>query len=202
MAASGKPPRETSRERSRESARPRARERTTRVPVAMPEESRPAAWLRSFRLSGFALSLLLLVVAALVVLAPSLKTLVEQRQQIAQLQSELDQANGAVKDLKGQLDRWKDPAYIESQARDRLYYVFPGDISYLVIGEGSGTTTSDGQPISDKIQTTKVDWMRSLLSSVYTAGLTEQSPSQLQAPTQGTPTAPPSSPPATPGAGG
>lgn len=202
MAASGKAPRETSRERSRESARPRARERTTRVPVAMPDESRPAAWLRSFRLSGFALSLLLLVVAALVVLAPSLKTLVEQRQQIAQLQSELDQANGAVKDLKGQLDRWKDPAYIESQARDRLYYVFPGDISYLVIGEGSGTTTSDGQPISDKIQTTKVDWMRSLLSSVYTAGLTEQSPSQLQAPTQGTPTAPPSSPPATPGAGG
>ena len=160
------------------------RERTVRVPVAMPEESRPAAWLRSFRLSGFALSLLLLVVASLVVLAPSLKTLVEQRQQIADLQTQLDQAKGAVKDLKGQLDRWKDPAYIESQARDRLYYVFPGDVSYLVIGENTGPVTSDGQPISDKIQTTKVDWMRSLLSSVYTAGLTEQTPSQLQAPSQ------------------
>src|SRR3954462_2193376 len=85
-----------------------ARGTTVRVPVAMPEESRPAAWLRSFRLSGFALSLLLLVVAALVVLAPSLKTLVEQRQQIAELQTQLDQAKGAVKDLKGQLDRWKD----------------------------------------------------------------------------------------------
>jgi len=179
-----------------------------KVPVAMPEESRPAAWLRSFRLSGFALSLLLLIVAALVVLAPSLKTLVEQRQQIAELQTQLDQAKGAVKDLKGQLDRWKDPAYIESQARNRLYYVFPGDISYLVIGEGTGTTTTDGQPISDKIQTTKVDWMRSLLSSVYTAGLTEQTPSQLQAPTQGTggtptPSATPTpTPTATPGAGG
>jgi len=180
-----------------------ARVKTVRVPVAMPEESRPAAWLRSFRLSGFALSLLLLVVAALVVLAPSLKTLVEQRQQIAELQTELDQAKGAVKDLKGQLDRWKDPAYIESQARDRLYYVFPGDISYLVVGENTGPATSDGQPISDKIQTTKVDWMRSLLSSVYTAGLTEQTPSQLQGPTQGTP-APTSTGAAsvTPGAGG
>jgi cell division protein FtsB len=177
--------------------------KTVRVPVAMPEESRPAAWLRSFRLSGFALSLLLLVVAALVVLAPSLKTLVEQRQQIAELQTELDQAKGAVKDLKGQLDRWKDPAYIESQARNRLYYVFPGDISYLVIGEDAGPTTADGQPISDKIQTTKVDWMRSLLSSVYTAGLTEQTPSQLQAPTQGTPSSTPTpSSAATPGAGG
>jgi cell division protein FtsB len=183
--------------------------KTVKVPVAMPEESRPAAWLRSFRLSGFALSLLLLVVAALVVLAPSLKTLVEQRQQIAALQTELDQANGAVKDLKGQLDRWKDPAYIESQARNRLYYVFPGDVSYLVIGESTGPATHDGQPISDKIQTTKIDWMRSLLSSVYTAGLTQQPPSQLPGPTQTTPQGaaqpepqPTSSPAATPGAGG
>jgi len=175
--------------------------KTVRVPVAMPEESRPAAWLRSFRLSGFALSLLLLVVAALVGLAPSLTTLVEQRQQIAELQTQLDQAKGAVKDLKGQLDRWKDPAYIESQARDRLYYVFPGDISYLVIDENAGPATADGQPISDKIQTTKVDWMRSLLASVYTAGLTEQTPTQLQGPTQGTPSSTPT-PTATPGAGG
>ncbi len=195
MAASGKAPRES------------ATQRTARVPVAMPEESRPAAWLRSFRLSGFALSLLLLIVAALVVLAPGLKTLVEQRQQIAELQTELDQAKGSVKDLKGQLDRWKDPAYIESQARNRLYYVFPGDISYLVIGEGSGTKNGGGQPISDKIQTTKVDWMGSLLSSVYTAGLTEQTPTQLQAPTQGTPTKTPApattpSPGKSSGAGG
>jgi cell division protein FtsB len=151
----------------------------------MPEESRPAAWIRNFRLSGFALSLLLLIVAALVVLAPNLKTLVEQRQQIAQLQAQVDDARSAVSELKGEVDRWKDPAYIESQARDRLYYVFPGDVSYLVIGSASTPKTADGEPISDKIQTTKVDWMRSLLSSVYTAGLTEQTPAQLKSPTQG-----------------
>lgn len=168
------------------------REKTVRVPVAMPEESRPAAWLRNLRLSGFALSLLLLVVAGLVVLAPNLKTLVEQRQQIAELQAQLDDAKNSVDQLKGEVDRWKDPAYIESQARNRLYYVFPGDISYLVIGESSGQATGDAQPISDKIQTTKVDWMRSLLSSVYTAGLTQQTPSQLDSPTQST-TAPPTS---------
>ena len=164
------------------------RERATRVAVAMPEESRPAAWLRNFRLSGFALSLLLLIVAALVVLAPSLKTLVEQRQQIAELQAQVGDAKSAVTDLKGEVDRWKDPAYIESQARNRLYYVFPGDISYLVIGEASGTPTQGGQPISDKIQTTKVDWMRSLLSSVYTAGLTQASPTQLESPATGSST--------------
>lgn len=145
----------------------------------MPEESRPAAWLRNFRLSGFALSLLLLIVAALVVLAPSLRTLVQQRQQIAALQSQVDDAKTAVTNLTGEVDRWKDPAYVESQARNRLYYVFPGDVSYLVIGEASGTSTSSGQPISDRIQTTQVDWMRTLLSSVYTAGLTQATPAQL-----------------------
>jgi len=154
-------------------------EGVTRVPVAMPEELRPAAWLRNFRLSGFALSLMLLIVAALVVLAPSLKTLVGQRQQIAELRAQVDDAKSAVTDLNGQVDRWKDPAYIESQARNRLYYVFPGDISYLVIGEASGKPAQNRQPISSSIQTTKVDWMRSLLSSVYAAGLTQATPTQL-----------------------
>ena len=154
--------------------------RTQRVPVAMPDETRPAAWLRNFRLSGFALSLLLLIVAALVVLAPGLKTLVEQRQQIAALQQSVDQAKHDVSTLKGQLDRWKDPVYVEAQARSKLYYVMPGDISYFVVGDGATGATADHQPISSHIQTTKVDWVHSLLSTVYTAGLTNATPGQLE----------------------
>lgn len=160
------------------------RERARRVPVAMPEEPRAAAWLRNFRLSGFALSILLLVVAALVVLAPSLKTLVEQQQQIAALQQQVAQQQGDVDDLQGEIDRWSDPAYIEQQARDRLYYVYPGDISFLVIG-GDDAPQDGGLPISDQIQTTQVDWVRALLSTVYTAGLTDATPDQLESPTQG-----------------
>jgi len=145
----------------------------------MPEETRPAAWLRNFRLSGFALSVLLLVVAALVVLAPSLKTLVEQRQQIAQLQASVDQEKKHVSDLKDQLDRWKDPVYVEAQARSKLYYVMPGDISYFVVGDATTGATADHEPISNRIQTTKVDWVHSLLSTVYTAGLTDATPDQI-----------------------
>src|ERR1700712_477842 len=104
------------------------RERTLRVPVALPEEARPAAWLRNFRLSGFALSLLLLVVAALLVLATPLKTLIEQQQQIAALQQSVDSAQASVDELNGEVARWSAPAYIEAQARERLYYVKPGDV--------------------------------------------------------------------------
>jgi len=145
----------------------------------MAEPTRGAAWLRSFRLSGFALTVLLLLVAALVVLAPRFKTLVEQRQQIAQLEQEVGQAQDQLDDLDDEVARWTDPAYVESQARDRLYYVYPGDISYLVIGDGGTQEPADELPISDTIQATRVDWMSALLSSIYTAGLTEATPAQL-----------------------
>ena len=155
------------------------------MPVALPEEPRAAAWLRNFRLSGFALSLLLLIIAALVVLAPSLKTFVEQRQQIAALEQSVIDAQADVDDLNAEIDRWSDPAYIEAQARDRLYYVYPGDITFLVVGDESLGLDDGGLPISDEIQTTQVDWVRALLSTVYQAGLTEATPKQLDSPTQG-----------------
>src|SRR3954447_4107641 len=103
----------------------------------MAEPTRGAAWLRSFRLSGFALTVLLLLVAALVVLAPRFKTLVEQRQQIAQLEQEVGQAQDQLDDLDEQVARRSAPAYVEAQARDRLYYVYPGDFSYLVLGDAA-----------------------------------------------------------------
>jgi len=154
--------------------------------VAMPEETRPAAWLRSFRLSGFALAMLALVVVGLVMLAAPLKTLVEQRQQIAQLQQAVDEAQQTVDELTKETARWEDPVYVEAQARDRLYYVRPGDVSYLVIGESSDPTPLGELPISGEIQATKVDWLTGLLSSAYVAGLTEATPEQLDSPQQGT----------------
>jgi len=159
--------------------------RTERVPVALPEPHRASAWLRNFRLSGFALTVLALIVAALVVLAPQLKTLVEQRQQIARLEGEVDEAQQHLDDIDAEVARWSDPAYVEAQARDRLYYIYPGDTAYLVIDDDRAPTASDEQPISDSIQTTRVDWVTALLSSVYTAGLTEATPQQLESPTQG-----------------
>ena len=156
----------------------------------MAEPSRAAAWLRNFRLSGFALTVLGLIVAALVVLAPQLKTLVEQRQQIAHLEQRVNDAHDELDELDAEVARWSDPAYVEGQARDRLYYVYPGDVTYLLLDDGGTPVVDDQQPISDELQTTEVDWMSAFLSSVYTAGFTEATPEQLDgqldSPVQGT----------------
>lgn len=146
----------------------------------MPEETRSAAWLRQVRPSGALIVTLGLVIASLVVLAPSLKTFFEQRQEIARLEAAVAAAEAEVDQFSAEIDRWSDPVYVEAQARDRLFYVFPGERSYLVVGHDP-TTDADGDlPISDEIQATRIDWLGSLLGSVYEAGLTGLDPEELQ----------------------
>jgi hypothetical protein len=128
--------------------------------------------------------MLALVVAALLVLAAPLKTLIEQRQQIAQLEASLAEAQDAVDDLNAEVARWSDPAYIQAQARERLYYILPGDVSYLVVGNVDSGAGADQLPISDEIQTTQTDWIGGLLASTFTAGLTDATPAQLESPSQ------------------
>ena len=164
------------------------RQRPQKVAVALPAmETAPEHWLRNIRLSGFAFTVLSLIVLSVVVLAPSLRILVEQQREIAQLRAAVEEKNDQVDELENNVARWDDPAYIESQARDRLVYVYPGDVTYLVIDDGKTATTTDGQPISGSIQETRVDWVQTLLSSVFTAGLTDATTAELEAPSFGDP---------------
>ena len=159
------------------------RQRTRRVPVALPTlDTAPANWLRSIRLSGFTIAALTLIVLTVVVLAPSLRILIEQRQQVAQLQQAVSDRQEAVDNLTTQKARWDDPSYIQSLARERLDYVYPGEYTFLLIDDEPVLATSDGLPISADIQTTEVDWVSSLLSSVLTAGLTDAPADEIVAP--------------------
>lgn len=157
-------------------------------------DSAPERWLANIRISGFTFIVLVLLVLGVVVLAPSLKLLIEQRQQISALQKSVNSQQNDVSKLKDQVARWNDPAYIVSQARNRLLFVYPGEYSYLVIENDTSGTASDSTPISDKIQNTKTDWVGSLTSSLLTSGLTKAPASQLTSPSS-TPSSAPSSAP-------
>ena len=156
------------------------RQRTQKVSVALPTmESAPEQWLRNIRFSGFTFIMLGLVILAVIVLAPSLRLVFEQQAQLAQLTSTVQTQKDAVEELESNVGRWSDPAYVEAQARDRLKYVFPGDFTYSVKGDGTETTTTDGAPISTSIQTTEVDWVHTVVSSLFTAGLTDATAAEL-----------------------
>ncbi|WP_439564234.1 FtsB family cell division protein [Microcella sp.] len=153
------------------------------VPVTLPADA-PAAtpWFRNLQVSGFTVTVLLLIVGALIVLAPSLRVLVEQQNEIAALERRVAEQQAVVDELQTDIDRWQDPAYIEAQARDRLLYVYPGDITYLIVDDGRTIEGDDGTPVSDEIQSTRIDWTRALLSSIVTAGLTDLPAADLVSP--------------------
>ncbi|MEG8037491.1 septum formation initiator family protein [Sphingomonas sp. LR61] len=167
---------------------PSQKPRVRRVPVAMPDGSTSAQpWYRSIHFSGFSLLMLAIIVLFVVVLAPSLRTLIQQQEQIAQQQREVASQKADVTQKKKDVARWDDPAYIEAQARDRLLYVYPGEESYLVMGAEdrkaeTTPTTDSGTPVSTKVQTPKVDWVQAMLSSVLQSGLTDETAADLVAP--------------------
>ncbi|HEY2643257.1 MAG TPA: septum formation initiator family protein [Galbitalea sp.] len=160
------------------------RAQKVRVPVTLPAGTAPERWLANIRMSSFTLMMLGLLVLAVVVLAPTLKLLIEQQNQISSLEKSVESQKNQVKSLKGQVARWSDPAYIEAQARNRLLFVFPGEFSYLVIPEASDASAQSNAPISKQIQTTQTDWVSSLASSILTSGLTTAPKNQITAPTQ------------------
>lgn len=150
-----------------------------RPPASRSGRDRPQAlqagqWLGSLRFSWFLAVMLGLVVLAAVVLVPTVGTFVAQRQQIAQLEQQVTATEEEIESLRAQQERSKDPAYITTQARERLYYTNPGELVYLVVNDIDQARVPGLQrPVSDEIGQTRTDWMGQLLQSVVHAGTSQ-----------------------------
>jgi cell division protein FtsB len=139
-----------------------------------------AAWLNGIRFSGFSLIMIGVLVLAVVVLAPTIAAFAQQRQQIAELRAAVSGQEDEVQRLRDERERWNDETFIMTQARERLYYVMPGEVSYLVIDDRSEAAKSDATAdVSADVTESEGDWMRTLLDSVMTAGL---APAPAEAP--------------------
>ncbi|EWS99728.1 septum formation initiator [Intrasporangium oryzae NRRL B-24470] len=84
-----------------------------------------------------------------VTLVPTLRSLIEQRNQTTALQETVQSQRADVVSLERQAALWKDPAYIELQARQRLKFVRVGDRAYSVIDaqRPKDDGTSDPRPV-------------------------------------------------------
>ncbi|WP_350349418.1 septum formation initiator family protein [Agromyces sp. G08B096] len=131
-----------------------------------------SGWLSGIRLSGFSVIMMGVIVLAVVVLAPTIAAFAEQRRHIAELRAEVSAQEAEVQELREQRERWNDETFIITQARERLSYVLPGEVSYLVIDDRTEAAKAEtGAPVSAEVTERKGDWMRTLLTSVMTAGL-------------------------------
>ena len=123
------------------------------------------SWLRGVAGRNLAVVTTLFVIA--ITLAPPLQRYFAQRAQIHAQLNQLHDSQATLDAAANELAKWNDPAYIASQARSRLHYVFPGEHQYIVIGLPD-PATSGSQPaaaVSSRIQS-GLPWYQKVISSI------------------------------------
>ena len=158
----------------RGSARPGARPSAARRTTVRSDQARPArrsgATPRTLKDAGAAARrdgggglwrwgvITLVALVLVVLLAPTVRSFFSQRGEIAALERQVAQGTERVAQLEAEQERWSDPAYIEQQARERLKFVRPGEVSYTVVGadelEGQQIATgavSEARPWYDRV---------------------------------------------------
>lgn len=122
--------------------------------------------------------MVVLLILAVLILSPGVSTLIEQRRNIAELEASVRVKTDAVKQVDAERARWKDPAYVRAQARDRLFFVMPGETQLSVIDDVVIAQTKQ-RKATQKLTEAKHDWLRSLSTSLVTAGVTQATPEEL-----------------------
>lgn len=152
-----------------------------KVPVSL---SQGKLLSRMLRINGTSVSLIAVIVLGTFVISQDVQIYLDQRRQIVEMEQSIALAEEAVSEMQAERDRWQDPVYIRSQARDRLYYVLPGEVSYLVMNaEGmdfSDTSGTLGAVLAEKRNADEIsleakaaqeNWVDSIVESVLRAAL-------------------------------
>ena len=109
--------------------RPDSRRRTTGTSVPKPP---PPGAKRTAVTTRAAILGVVLMVLALALTVP-LRQYLAQRGQVARELTRLQQVQARVDALDAQKARLQDPAYVEQLARERLHFVRPGEVPYILL---------------------------------------------------------------------
>lgn len=103
-------------------------------------------------------------------LAPPIKNYFTQRAQISALKSQVVTDRTVLDAARAELELWKDPDYIKSQARERLHFVLPGERQYIVTGTDDGPAAVDTTKVVSQLPE-GAPWYTKLIASVTESGL-------------------------------
>lgn len=105
-----------------------------------------------------------LIVFLAVVIAPTVRSYLSQRQQVAELQAQVAAQQANVASLKAEKAKWSDPKYVEAQAGQRLGFARPGKTLtvYVTDAKPSGAAATKAR----QSQT----WYGTLWQSVVASG--------------------------------
>jgi len=128
---------------------------------------------REIQRSGAVIVGVIIAVAAVVDLSHPVQIWFEQQARLAELDKEVASARANLAEAKAELERWSDRVYVETQARERLMFVYPGDISYLVVNDVNAEPAKSDEVLGT-VQQTSIDWLDAFLQSYAFAAQPEQ----------------------------
>jgi cell division protein FtsB len=128
---------------------------------------------RELQRSGSVIVGLIIAVFAVVNLWQPVQIWFEQQARIADLDREVAAARATLAEAQADMMRWTDRAYVEAQARERLMFVYPGDISYLVVNDVDAKPAKSDEVLGT-VQPTDIDWVDAFVKSYAFAARPEQ----------------------------
>lgn len=106
-----------------------------------------------------------LVVASV---ALPLRDLVAQRNRINALRDRESVATSELKAMNAQIARWNDPSFVAVQARERLHFVLPGEVGYVVLEADNAPVLYKGVVAKQRSQS----WYAAMWGGIKAAGQT------------------------------
>jgi cell division protein FtsB len=101
-------------------------------------------------------------------IAPPVQHYFSQRAEISAVNAQIKASNAAVTEARKELELWRDPEYVKSQARARLHFVLPGERQYIV----TDATTQAAENETDIANNIPVGlpWYNRLIVSITETG--------------------------------
>lgn len=112
-----------------------------------------------------AISVVIFIIA--VTIAPPAQRYFTQRAQINAIEAELTSRKARLAEAEIELQKWRDPNYVKSQARERLHFVLPGERQYIVLGVETEDSANEKKktPVATR-QFGSAPWYTKLISSI------------------------------------
>jgi cell division protein FtsB len=104
----------------------------------------------------------------------------QQRSEIQSTKAEIVMRKQAILDLEDQMDRWKDPAFVKQQAKERFGWVSPGEVGYRVIGSNGKVQGADVPTLDSPALAAPPKWYDKLWGSVKESGKEPSAPTRTE----------------------
>ena len=124
-----------------------------------------------------AISVVIFIIA--LTIAPPAQRYFTQRAQINAVEAEISVRQQRLDQAEIELQKWRDPNYVKSQARERLHFVLPGERQYIVVGVETQESSAEKKrtPIATK-QFGSAPWYTKLISSIQQVASGTEAPSE------------------------